>query len=412
MPHDRVERALAAELSRLAEAGTLKGRETVIAGLVPPEGGKGPRYLLEGEGERPFLRMNSNSYLGLSLQREVVAAEEAAVRAFGTGPGAVRFISGTWAPHRELEARLAAFHGREAAMIYSSAYIAVMGVLSPLITPETAVISDALNHNSIINAIRLSRPKRKEIYRHLAMDELDARLSACARDCARAVVVTDGIFSMRGDHAPLDEIMDLARKHDAAFAENVLVVVDDSHGVGAFGASGRGTEEFTGCAPADLLIATLGKAFGVNGGYVAASQTLVEYLRETSPFYIYSNPITPGEAAAAAAAVEIVDSPRGRALLDHLRAMTARFEAGLTALGYATIAGAHPVVPLMVRDTRRTSALVAHLRDNGILATGLNYPVVPRGDEEIRFQVSADHTEADIDEALGVLARFAGREGP
>ena len=409
MPHDRVERALAAELGRLAEAGTLKGRETVIAGLIPPAGGKGPRYRLEGEGERPFLRMNSNSYLGLSLQREVVAAEEAAVRAFGTGPGAVRFISGTWAPHRELEARLAAFHGREAAMIYSSAYIAVMGVLSPLITPQTAVISDALNHNSIINAIRLSRPKRKEIYRHLAMDELDAQLSACARDCARAVVVTDGIFSMRGDHAPLDEIMDLARKHDAAFAENVLVVVDDSHGVGAFGASGRGTEEFTGCAPADLLIATLGKAFGVNGGYVAASATVVEYLRETSPFYIYSNPITPGEAAAAAAAVEIVDSPRGRALLDHLRAMTARFETGLTELGYATIAGAHPVVPLMVRDTQRTSALVAHLRDNGILATGLNYPVVPRGDEEIRFQVSADHTEADVDEALGVLARFAGR---
>ncbi len=410
MPHDRVEAALAAELARLAEAGTLKGRETAIAGLVPPAGGKGPRYLLEGEGARPFLRMNSNSYLGLSLHEEVMAAEEAAVRAFGTGPGAVRFISGTWAPHRELEARLAAFHGREAAMIYSSAYIAVMGVLSPLITPETAVISDALNHNSIINAIRLSRPKRKEIYRHLAMDELDAQLEACARDCARAIVVTDGIFSMRGDHAPLDQIVALARKHDAAFAENVLVVVDDSHGIGAFGASGRGTEEFTGSAPADLLIATLGKAFGVNGGYVAASATVIDYLRETSPFYIYSNPITPGEAAAAVKAVEIVDSPRGRALLDHLRAMTARFETGLTELGYETIAGAHPVVPLMVRDTAKTTALVKHLREHGILATGLNYPVVPRGDEEIRFQVSADHTEADVDEALGVLARFAGRE--
>ncbi|MEE8499474.1 MAG: aminotransferase class I/II-fold pyridoxal phosphate-dependent enzyme, partial [Kiloniellales bacterium] len=250
----------------------------------------------------------------------------------------------------------------------------------------------------------------KEIYRHLAMDELEARLSACAQDCRRAIVVTDGIFSMRGDHAPLHEIMALARKHDAAFAENVLVVADDSHGVGAFGASGRGTEEFTGSAPVDLLIATLGKAFGVNGGYVAASTTIIDYLREASPFYIYSNPITPGEAAAAAKALEIVDGPRGRALLDHLRARTARFETGLTELGYETIAGAHPVVPLMVRDTQRTSALVAHLRDNGILATGLNFPVVPRGDEEIRFQVSADHTEADIDEALGVLARFPGRE--
>jgi glycine C-acetyltransferase len=412
MPHDRVERTLAAELTRLSEAGTLKGREAVIAGLVPAAGGKGPRYLLDGEGDKPFLRMNSNGYLGLSLQEQVMAAEEAAVRAFGTGPGAVRFISGTWAPHLELEARLAAFHGRQAAMIYSSAYAAVMGVMSPLITPETAVISDALNHNSIINAIRLSRPKRKEIYGHLAMDQLEARLSACATDCARAIVVTDGIFSMRGDHAPLHEIMDLARKHDAAFAENVLVVADDSHGVGAFGASGRGTEEFTGSAPVDLLIATLGKAFGVNGGYVAASTTVIDYLRETSPFYIYSNPITPGEAAAAAKALEIVDGPRGGALLAHLRAMTARFETGLTGLGYETIAGAHPVVPLMVRDTAKTSALVAHLREGGVLATGLNFPVVPRGDEEIRFQVCADHTETDIDEALGVLARFPGREAP
>ena len=410
MPHDRLETALAAELSELSEAGTRKGRETVIAGVIPAQGGKGPRYRLAGEGERPFLRMNSNGYLGLGLHEEVIAAEEAAVRACGTGPGAVRFISGTWAPHIELEARLAAFHGREAAMVFSSAYATVMGVLSPLISPETAVISDALNHNSIINAVRLSRPRRKEIYRHLAMNQLDAQLEACAADCRRAIVITDGIFSMRGDHAPLDEVVALARKHDRAYAENVVVVADDSHGVGAIGETGRGTEEYCGGAPVDLLIATLGKAFGVNGGYVAAGRTFVDYLRETSPFYIYSNPITPGEAAAAVKAVEIVDGPRGRALLDHLRAMTARFETGLTELGYETIAGAHPVVPLMVRDTQRTSALVAHLRANGILATGLNYPVVPRGDEEIRFQVSADHTEADVDEALGVLARFAGRE--
>jgi glycine C-acetyltransferase len=189
----------------------------------------------------------------------------------------------------------------------------------------------------------------------------------------------------------------------------VVVVADDSHGVGAFGATGRGTEEYCGGAPVDILIATLGKAFGVNGGYVTASQTIVDYLRETSPFYIYSNPITPGEAAAASQAVEIVDSAAGQALLDHLRAMTARFEAGLTALGYETISGAHPVVPLMLRDTAKTTALVAHLRAQGILATGLNYPVVPRGDEEIRFQVSADHTAADIDEALEVLAAFPGR---
>jgi glycine C-acetyltransferase len=224
---------------------------------------------------------------------------------------------------------------------------------------------------------------------------------------ANPVIVTDGIFSMRGDHAPLREICSLAHEYDQYFDENVLVVVDDSHGVGAFGSTGRGTEEFEGGVKADLLIGTLGKAFGVNGGYVVSDATVVDYLRETSPFYIYSNPITPSEAAAAVKAVGFVDSPKGKARLDHLRAMTRRFENGLTALGFETISGEHPVVPLMVRDTSKTSALVAHLHDSGVLATGLKYPVVPKGDEEIRFQISADHTESDIDEVLNVLKRFA-----
>ncbi len=408
MPHDRLEKVLGAALAELEDSGRLKGREMVIAGVIPATGDKGPRYLLDGEGERPFLRMNANNYLGLSLHREVVEAEEAAVRELGTGPGAVRFISGAWAPHLELERRLAAFHGRPAAMIFSSAYATVMGVLPPLVTPETAVISDQLNHNSIINALRLARPKEKRVYRHLAMDELERQLVESAESCRRAIVVSDGIFSMRGDHAPLDEIVALARRYDAAFAENILVVADDSHGVGAFGATGRGTEEHTGSGPVDLLIATLGKAFGVNGGYVVASETTIRFLRETSPFYVYSNPITAGEAAAAATAVEILDSPRGLALLEQLRAMTARFEQGVVALGLETIPGAHPVVPVMVRDTGRTSALVAHLKRQGVLATGLNFPVVPRGDEEIRFQISADHRAADIDEALAALASFTG----
>ena len=408
MPHDRLEKVLGAALAELEDSGRLKGREMVIAGVIPATGDKGPRYLLDGEGERPFLRMNANNYLGMSFLDEVVAAEEAAVRELGTGPGAVRFISGAWAPHLELERRLAAFHGRPAAMIFSSAYATVMGVLPPLVTPETAVISDQLNHNSIINALRLARPKEKRVYRHLAMDELERQLAESAESCLRAIVVSDGIFSMRGDHAPLDEIVALARRYDAAFAENVLVVADDSHGVGAFGATGRGTEEHTGSGPVDLLVATLGKALGVNGGYVVASETTIRFLRETSPFYVYSNPITAGEAAAAATAVEILDSPRGLALLEQLRAMTARFEQGVVALGLETIPGAHPVVPVMVRDTGRTSALVAHLKRQGVLATGLNFPVVPRGDEEIRFQISADHRAADIDEALAALASFEG----
>jgi glycine C-acetyltransferase len=403
MPTDRIEAALRAALANLDAAGRRKGRETVITGVVAPAGGRGPRYLVEGEGDKPFLRMNANNYLGLSLHPEVIAAEEAAVRAFGTGPGAARFISGTWAPHVAVERRLASFHGREAAMIFSSAYAAVMGVLSSLITPETAVISDALNHNCIINAIRLARPAEKYVYRHLDLAELEARLQEASRSCRRAIVVTDGIFSMRGDHAPLREIMALARRYDAAFAENALVVVDDSHGVGAFGATGRGTEEETASPPADLLVATLGKALGVNGGYVAGSAVVLDYLRETAPLYVYSNPITPGEAAAAAEALAILDGPRGLRLLDHLHQMTRRFARGLAALGCETIAGGHPIVPLMVRDTQRTGALVRHLRARGILATGLGFPVVPRGEEEIRFQLCADHTRGDIDEALDAL---------
>jgi glycine C-acetyltransferase len=283
----------------------------------------------------------------------------------------------------------------------------VLSTLVPLVTEQTALISDSLNHNCIINAMRLARPARKEVYRHNDVGDLERQLVGCAGSCRRAVVVTDGIFSMRGDHAPLAEIVAVVKKHDGLYPENALLVVDDSHGVGAFGETGRGTEEHTACGPVDVLVGTLGKAFGVNGGYVVGSATLLAYLREKSPMYIYSNPITPAEAAAALAALEVLDSDRGRALLANLRAMTARFEEGLVRLGFETIPGAHPVVPLMVRDTARTTALVRHLKDNGVLATGLNYPVVPKGDEEIRFQVNADHTEADIDQALAVLASFS-----
>jgi glycine C-acetyltransferase len=409
MPIDRIQNVLAGELEALSERGTAKRDEPVIASVVPPAAGRGPRVRLAGLGERQFLKMNSNSYLGLTQRPELMHAEEEAVRAFGTGPGAVRFISGTYETHVRLEERLARFHGREAGMIFSSAYATVVSLLVPLISAETVVISDELNHNCIINAIRMARPQSKEVYKHLDLRGLEQKLAAAAGSARRAVVVTDGVFSMRGDHAPLPEIFAIARRFDAQYPENVLVVVDDSHGVGALGESGRGTEEQTGSGPADLLVATLGKALGVNGGYVVGSRTILSYLRETSPMYIYSNPITVGEAAAALAAVDILDSPAGRTLLDHLRAMTARFQQGLARLGYETIAGQHPVVPLMVRDTARTKDLVAHLKSNGVLATGLAYPVVPRGDEEIRFQVNASHTPADIDDTLAALESWSGR---
>jgi glycine C-acetyltransferase len=321
----------------------------------------------------------------------------------------VRFISGTYDAHVALEHRLAQFHGREAAMIFSSAYATVLSAIVALTTERTILISDELNHNCIINAMRLSRPKSKAIYAHNDVKKLEGCLSQAVGTARRVIIVTDGIFSMRGDHAPLGSIVDLAQRYDAEFPENVVVVVDDSHGVGAFGENGRGTEEYCGCR-ADLLVATLGKALGVNGGYVTGSETAVRFLRETSPFYIYSNPITPAEAAAASKSLEILDSVEGRTLLAHLRAMTKRFEQGLLDLGFETIQGDHPVTPLMVRDTGKTGRLVAHLKKNGVLATGLKFPVVPRGDECIRFQVNADHTEGDIDQVLGVLESFSERE--
>jgi len=405
MPIDRMQKALAHQLLVLDREGRRKGAETVTTAILSAEGERGPRILIDGEGDRSFLRMNSNGYLGMALRTEVIAAEEDAVRKFGVGPQAVRFISGTFAPHVELERRLASFHGREAAMAFSSAYATVMGILPSLITNETAVVSDELNHNCIINAIRLAGPTEKYVYPHLDLAGLERALESAAGKCRRALVVTDGVFSMRGDHAPLQEIMALARRFDEHFPENAVVIVDDSHGVGTLGGTGRGVEELSG-ARADVLVATLGKALGVNGGYAVGSPVLVEYLREVAPFYVYSNPITPGEAASASKALELVDGPRGRALLGHLREMTSRFERGIIELGYETIPGPHPVVPLLVRDSQQTTALVEHLRAQGILATGLAYPIVPRGDEEVRFQISADHTRTDIDEALAALACF------
>ncbi|WP_338135046.1 aminotransferase class I/II-fold pyridoxal phosphate-dependent enzyme [Deinococcus psychrotolerans] len=374
----------------------------LVERVIQPQGESGPRFVLRDD-PAPYLRMNANSYLGLSFHPKLIEADEAAVRAYGVGPGAVRFISGSYLPHVQLEARLAAFHGREASMIFSSAYATVLSVLSVLITPQTAVISDELNHNCIINAVRLSRPHSKAVYKHLDLDGLDTQLTA-AKGAARALVVTDGIFSMRGAHAPLAEIAAICRAHDADFPEGVLLVVDDSHGVGAFGQTGRGTEEFT-HTQVDVLIGTLGKAFGVNGGYVTSSHVLIDYLREKSPTYIYSNPITAGEATAAHAALDLTDSEWGRERLTRLRSLTEQFRSGLKERGFETLDGQHPVVPLFVRDQAKLVARVADLKTKGILATGISYPVVPKGDESVRFQINADHTPADVDEVLAALGR-------
>ncbi len=406
MPIDRFVRVLDDELKQLEEKGTAKGKELIITKVKKPEGEKGPRYFLKGFGEKEFIRMNSNSYLGMALREDVIKIEEKAAEEYGVGPGAVRFINGTYKPHRDLEKRLAKFHNREDAMIYSAAYTTVIGVLSSLITKETIVISDELNHNCIINAIRLSRPLEKHIYKHLDMEELEDRLKNAIGEGKRVIIVTDGIFSMRGDFAPLDKIAELAKKYDNHFEEDIITVVDDSHGVGAFGKTGRGTEEYTNAKGIDILIGTLGKAYGVNGGYITSSKTITRYLREKAITYVYSNPITVSEAATALYVIDYLDSEEGIKRLEYLRSLTKRFESGLKSLGLEIIESDHPIVPLLVRDTKKTSEIVKHLLDNGVLATGLNYPVVPKGDEEIRFQINADHTIYDIDFVLSVLEKY------
>ncbi len=211
---------------------------------------------------------------------------------------------------------------------------------------------------------------------------------------------------MRGEYAPLQEIADLAERYDSEFEEGILTIVDDSHGVGAIGETGRGTMEITGEDRIDILIATLGKALGVNGGYLVSDAKIVEYLKQRAPFYVYSNPISPAEASAALKSLEILDSEIGRKLLKDLREKTGYFRKGLTDLGYEVIQAEHPIVPLMIRDTKGTKELVKYLKDNDIFTAGIFYPIVPRGDELIRFQISADHTKYDLDFVLSVLKQY------
>jgi len=401
----KVEQLFTHKLSELQNQGISKGNEKIITSMKAARDGFGPRYFLAGQGDKPFLRMNSNSYLGLTVNPKVIKAETDAAEKFGVGPGAVRFISGTYQPHIELEQKLAEFHSRESAMLFSSAYATMMGVLPQFVSADTLIVSDALNHSCIINAVRLAHPAHKEVYAHADINALDKILEEYKGRVKRACVVTDGIFSMRGDYAHLDKINACCKHHEEAFEEGIITIVDDSHGVGAFGKTGRGTEEYT-RSKVDILIATLGKAFGVNGGYVVSSAKVIAYLRETSPLYIYSNPITPAEAAAAIAALDIVASHKGLPLLEKLRSFSARLRDGLEGLGYETLAGEHPIVPVFIRDTEKTSALVAHLFAHNILVTGLNYPVVSQGEQEIRLQVSAGHTEKDIEYLLAILAEY------
>jgi glycine C-acetyltransferase len=403
MSLDKLNATLVADVAKLEQEGRAKAPERVIVGYVPPSGRRGPRYRLAGS-DREFLRMNSNSYLSLSHHPGVLSASDEAAHAFGAGPGAVRFIDGTAAPHIALEQRIARYVDRPAARVFNSAYTSVLGLAITLAGPDTFWIGDELNHNCIIRAMRIANVPsgQRAIFKHNDAADLERHLQAVPAGTGRVFVIFDGIFSMRGDNAPVDEIVRLARQHDDRFRDGVITVMDDSHGIAAYGATGRGTEEHCGTR-VDIFVGTFGKAFGVNGGFVAGSPELIEAVRQKADTYIYTNPLGAADCAGAVKAVEIADGPEGRQRLAHLKTRTDQFRSGLESLGFESIPGPHPVVPLLVRDTGRVRAMVQGLYDRGILAVGLTFPVVPRGDETIRFQINAAHTEGDIVDVLGAL---------
>ena len=406
MTTEKLDKSIASELAVLAAEGRAKIPERVITEYIPAKDESGPRYRLEGS-DKEFIRLNSNAYLSLSTHSALVDAADKATREFGVGPGAVRFIDGTFSYHTALEQRIAQFTGKPCAKIFNSAYTANCGLALAISSKQTYWIGDQLNHNSIIRAMRISNvpSQNKGIYKHNDMEDLKRCLDAVPPGIERVVVIFDGIFSMRGDFAPVGEIKKVCRPYEEKFKDGVITVVDDSHGIGAYGTTGRGTCEYAGARP-DVIIGTFGKAFGVNGGFIASSDTVIEAVRQKADTYIYTNPLSVADCAAATAAIDICDSDQGLDLLDHLGTVTKAFRQGLEKMSLESIDGPHPVVPLMVRDTGKTRDLVSFLYENGVLVVGLTFPVVPKGDETIRFQINACHTHADIDYVLGVIKKF------
>jgi glycine C-acetyltransferase len=406
MSLEKLNQALIKDINILKTEGRAKAPERIIMDYLPASNGKGPRYKLKGEVQE-FIRMNSNSYLSLSHHPELIKAAEEFTKKFGVGPGAVRFIDGTYQSHVELEEKIARFCNMPAAKIFNSAYTANCGLALAISHDNTFWIGDQLNHNSIIRAMRIAGIPRenKAIYRHNDVNNLNRCLEDVPAIMERVIVITDGIFSMRGDYTPLDKIIEVCEKYNTKFKDGVITVIDDCHGTGAYGDSGRGTPEFTGAKP-DIITTTFGKAFGVNGGAILASQEVIEAVRQKSDTYIYTNPLSAADCAAAVQAIEIADGPEGKERLKNLKERIKQFRQGLADLGFESIPGPHPVVPLLVRDTQKTHQMVQYLFKKGILVVGLTYPVVPRGDETIRFQINAAHTTQDVALVLEVLADF------
>jgi glycine C-acetyltransferase len=380
-------------LAEVREAGLYKSELEITT----PQGA---HVGVTGRGE--LLNLCANNYLGLANHPAIVEAAHEALDRWGYGMASVRFICGTQALHRELEERLSEFLGTDDTILYSSCFDANGGLFEALLGENDAVISDQLNHASIIDGIRLCKAQRLR-YANGDMDELEARLEEAA-GARHRLIATDGVFSMDGYLAQLDRICELAERHDA------LVMVDDSHAVGVVGPGGRGTPEHHGVVErVDILTGTLGKAIGgASGGYVSGRREIVELLRQRSRPYLFSNSVAPPVVAASVKALELIQT--SAELRDRLRDNTGHFRARMTELGFDVLPGEHPIVPVMIGDEVTAAAFSARLVDLGVYAVSFSFPVVPRGTARIRTQMSAAHTVADLDFAADQFA--AAREHP
>jgi glycine C-acetyltransferase len=378
-------------------------RDSVYKRLNYLDSPQSARVRMEGRGE--VLILSSNNYLGLCDEPEVIEAGMGSLRRFGAGTASVRFICGTFTIHRELEAALARFVGCESSLTYVSAWNANEGLTATILEEGDFVVSDALNHASIIDSIRLAKAITKctsAVYRHGDMDDLRAKLAA-NRHARRKLIWTDGIFSMEGAIAKLPDILTIAREFDA------IVAVDDSHASGVLGATGRGTAEHFGVVgEVDIVTSTLGKALGgAAGGFVAGPEGLADFLTQRSRPQLFSNALPPTVAASSLAAVRFVEQhpERVRALRDN----ASYFRAAISEAGFKPLAGETPIIPIIVGETAAAIQMSDMLLDEGVFVTGFGYPVVPQGQARVRCQVSASHTRHDLDEAVGAFKK-AGRK--
>ena len=375
-------------LSEIREAGLYKPEHVIST----PQGAR-----VELEDGRSVLNMCANNYLGLADDPELIAAAKRGLDEWGFGMASVRFICGTQTIHTELERKISTFLGTDDTILYGSCFDANAGLFEALLGPDDAIISDALNHASIIDGVRLSKARRLR-YANADMDELEARLVE-ARDARFRLIATDGVFSMDGYLAPLDRICDLADRYDA------MVMVDDSHAVGFVGEHGRGTPEHFGVTDrVDIVTGTLGKALGgASGGYTSGRAEIVEYLRQRSRPYLFSNSVAPSIVSAALAVLDRLGD--GAQLRQRLRDNTAFFRSELTAAGFDVLPGEHPIVPVMVGDAAEAARLSERLFAEGVYAVSFSYPVVPHGAARIRTQVSGAHTREDLQEAVAAFVR-------